>query len=129
MYTRFWGPYAPFFWGLLIVNVGIPQLLWIPQVRLRPVALWLVAMVINFGMWLERFVIVIVSLHRDFLAKSWGMYYPTRWDYATLFGSIGLFLTGIFLFIRLLPMISISEMRELVAPHGVARASEEAAAQ
>jgi len=66
-------------------------------------------------MWLERFVIVITSLHRDFVPSSWGMFFPTIWDWATLFGSIGLFLTLLFLFIRFLPMIAISETRELVA--------------
>ena len=65
-------------------------------------------------MWLERFVIVVISLHRDFLPSSWGMYYPTRWDWATLVGSVGLFLTLLFLFVRFLPMISIYEMRALV---------------
>jgi len=65
-------------------------------------------------MWLERFVIVVQSLHRDFLPSSWGMYYPTVWDWATLFGSFGLFLTLFFLFIRFLPMISIAEMRTIL---------------
>ncbi len=66
-------------------------------------------------MWLERFVIVITSLHRDFLTSSWDMYYPTWVDWGMLFGSIGLFLALLFLFIRFLPMISIFEMRGLVA--------------
>ena len=66
-------------------------------------------------MWLERFVIVVTSLHRDFLPSSWGMFYPTRWDWATYVGSIGLFLALLFLFLRFLPMISIFEMRALVA--------------
>ena len=65
-------------------------------------------------MWLERFVIVVISLHRDFLPSSWGMYYPTRWDWATYIGTIGLFLTLMFLFVRFLPVISIYEMRALV---------------
>ena len=66
-------------------------------------------------MWVERFVIVITSLHRDFIPAAWGMFSPTLWDWATLFGSIGLFLMLVFLFVRFLPMISISESRELVA--------------
>jgi molybdopterin-containing oxidoreductase family membrane subunit len=65
-------------------------------------------------MWLERFVIVVTSLHRDFMPSAWGMYYPTRWDFAVFFGSIGLFLMLLFLFIRFLPLISIFEMRTLV---------------
>ena len=66
------------------------------------------------GMWLERFVIIVTSLHRDFLPSSWGMYYPTFWDFSTFFGTIGLFTTLMFLFVRLLPMISIFEVRTLV---------------
>jgi molybdopterin-containing oxidoreductase family membrane subunit len=71
-------------------------------------------------MWLERFVIIVVSLHRDFLPSSWGMYYPTIWDFATLAGTIGLFLTMMFLFMRVLPAISISEMKAMVPPPPVA---------
>jgi Ni/Fe-hydrogenase subunit HybB-like protein len=65
-------------------------------------------------MWLERFMIIVVSLHRDFMPSAWGMYYPTRWDLLTFFGTIGLFLSLLFVFIRFLPLISIFEMRELV---------------
>ena len=65
-------------------------------------------------MWLERFIIVVVSLHRDFLNSAWGMYYPTRWDFMTFFGTIGLFLMLMFLFLRVLPAISIFEMRTLL---------------
>jgi molybdopterin-containing oxidoreductase family membrane subunit len=83
-------------------------------VRASVPALFVIAMFVNVGMWLERFVIVATSLHRDFLPSSWGMYYPTFWDYATFLGTIGLFLTLLFLFIRFLPMISIFEMRTLV---------------
>jgi molybdopterin-containing oxidoreductase family membrane subunit len=77
-------------------------------------ALFTIAIVVNVGMWLERFIIVVTSLHRDYLPSSWGMYAPTRWDWAIYVGTIGLFLALLFLFIRFLPMISIFEMRELV---------------
>jgi molybdopterin-containing oxidoreductase family membrane subunit len=80
-------------------------------------------MVVNLGMWLERFVIVVTSLHRDFLPSSWGTYYPTRWDFATFFGTIGMFLLLVFLFIRFLPLISIFEMRTLVASEEEKKAS------
>ncbi len=76
--------------------------------------LFVLAIVVNIGMWLERFVIVVTSLHRDYLPSSWGMYYPTVWDLSLFFGTIGFFLALLFLFIRFLPMISIFEMRELV---------------
>jgi molybdopterin-containing oxidoreductase family membrane subunit len=112
--NRATGPYAPVFWALILCNVIIPQLLWFPRVRSNVPLLWLVALVVNVGMWLERFVIVVVSLHRDFLPSSWGMYYPTPWDWATFLGTIGLFLALLFLFIRFLPVISIFEMRSLV---------------
>ena len=82
--------------------------------RTSPILLFAIAMVVNVGMWLERFVIVVTSLHRDFLPSSWGMYYPTRWDWMTFIGTIGLFITLFFLFIRVLPMISIFEMRTIV---------------
>ena len=72
------------------------------------------ALLINVGMWLERFIIVVVSLQRDFLTSSWGMYYPTRWDWMTYIGTIGMFLMLMFLFLRLLPAISIFEMRTLL---------------
>jgi molybdopterin-containing oxidoreductase family membrane subunit len=115
MFNRAFGPYGWLFWVLMAVNVVIPQLLWVRRIRTNMLALWLVALSVNIGMWLERFVIIVVSLHRDFVPSSWRMYYPTRWDWMTLFGSVGLFLTLLFLFIRYLPMISITEVRELVA--------------
>jgi len=115
IWNRFTGPYAPFYWLLLVTNVLIPQSLWFQRVRTNVPALFAVAMSINVGMWLERYVIVVTSLHRDFLPSSWGMYWPTRWDIALFVGTIGLFLTLFLLFIRFLPMISIFEMRTLVA--------------
>ncbi len=117
MYTthnRFMGPYAPAYWALILCNVIVPQALWSDRVRSNPLLLFIVAIVVNIGMWLERFVIVITSLHRDFLPSSWGNYLPTVWDWATFIGTIGLFLTLVFLFIRFLPMISIFEMRTLL---------------
>ncbi len=70
-------------------------------------------MVVNVGMWLERFVIVVMSLHRDFVPAAWGMYYPTIWDWGTYIGTLGLFFTLLFLFVRFLPALAISEMKEL----------------
>ena len=91
--------------------------------RTSTLGLFVVAMVVNVGMWLERFVIVVTSLHRDFLPSSWGMYYPTIWDWMTFLGTIGLFLTLFFLFVRFLPMISIFEMRTM-APDAKLEGSE-----
>ena len=112
--NRMIGPYWPFYWALMLCNILMPQFLWIKSVRTSPSLLFLISMFVNVGMWLERFVIVVTSLHRDFLPSSWGMYWPTRWDWMTFFGTIGLFVTLFFLFIRVLPMISIFEMRTMV---------------
>jgi Ni/Fe-hydrogenase subunit HybB-like protein len=114
LWNRLHGPYAFLYWMLLVSNIFIPQLLWVRKMRTRPVWLFLISFVILVGMWLERFVIIVLSLSRDFLTSSWGMYYPTRWDWMTYFGTIGMFLTAMFLFVRILPMISIFEMRTLL---------------
>ena len=112
--NRMTGPYASLYWGLILTNILLPQALWFRRVRSSVLLLFIVAMSVNIGMWLERFVIVVTSLHRDFLPSAWGMYYPTMWDWATFIGSIGLFLTLLFLFIRFLPVISIFEMRQIL---------------
>lgn len=112
--NRMNGHYAVVYWSLIFCNIITPQFLWFRKVRANVSALFTIAMVVNVGMWLERFVIVVTSLHRDFMPSAWGMYYPTRWDWATYVGTIGLFLALVFLFIRFLPLISIFEMRTLV---------------
>jgi Ni/Fe-hydrogenase subunit HybB-like protein len=112
--NRMFGPYAIMYWCLIACNIVTPQFLWFRKIRANVGALFAIAMVVNLGMWLERFVIVVTSLSRDFMPSAWGMYYPTRWDFFTLFGTIGLFLALLFLFIRFLPLISIYEMRALV---------------
>ncbi len=116
--NRAMGPYAPVYWSLILCNIIAPQAVWFKRVRQSPLMLFVVAMFVNVGMWLERYVIVVTSLHRDFLPSSWGNYSGTFWDYATFVGTIGLFLALIFLFIRFLPMISIFEMRTLVQESG-----------
>ena len=113
-HNRLAGPYAPVFWSVIVCNVFAPQVLWLHRVRSSPLALFVVAMFVNVGMWLERYLIVVTSLSRDFLPSSWGMYQPTIWDWATFIGTIGMFLFLLLLFIRFLPMISISEMRMLL---------------
>ena len=113
-YNRATGPYGPLYWSLILCNIVIPQLLWLKRVRTNVVVLFLISLVVNTGMWLERFVIVITSLHRDFLPTAWGMYTPTIWDWSTFIGTIGLFLALLFLFLRFLPMISIAEMRAIL---------------
>ena len=112
--NRITGPYRVSWFMLILCNVVASQLLWFRRIRSSVKLLWVLSIVINVGMWLERFVIIVTSLHRDFLPSSWGMYQPTRWDVMTFVGTIGLFLTLLFLFIRVLPVISIFEMRTLV---------------
>ena len=117
--NRMTGPYAPAFWALIFCNVLVPQVLWSRKVRSNVGLLFAICLVVNVGMWLERFVIVVTSLHRDYLPSSWGMFIPTVWDWAMYLGTIGLFFFLLLLFIRLLPMISIFEMRTLVPPRSV----------
>jgi Ni/Fe-hydrogenase subunit HybB-like protein len=114
MVNRLTGPYWPQYWLLLSCNVIIPQVLWLKSVRTNVVALFILSIIINVGMWLERFVIIVLSLHRDFVPSAWGMFRPTIWDWSTYIGTLGLFFTLFFLFIRFLPMISIFEMRTLL---------------
>jgi len=114
MLNRMTGPYAPFYWTLVAINAVMIQLFWFRRIRDNVGLLFVLALLVNVGMWLERFVIIVTSLHRDFLPSSWDMYAPTRWDFSMFFGTIGLFLSLVFLFVRFLPMISIFEMRTLV---------------
>jgi Ni/Fe-hydrogenase subunit HybB-like protein len=114
IHNRMFGEYGVMYWFLILCNILTPQLLWFKRVRANVPLLFVISLVVNIGMWLERFVIVITSLHRDFLPSSWGMYHPTVWDWATFLGTIGLFLSLFFLFIRVLPMISIFEIRTLL---------------
>jgi Ni/Fe-hydrogenase subunit HybB-like protein len=109
-----YGPYAWIYWMLMICNFLAPQILWSKRMRRNMAAIFTVAMFVNVGMWLERFVIIVVSLHRDFVPSSWEMYYPTFWDFLTFFGTVGLFVTLMWLFVRILPLISIYEVRLLL---------------
>jgi molybdopterin-containing oxidoreductase family membrane subunit len=113
--NRMWvGGYWWTYWVLILCNILIPQALWSRRVRMSVPTVFFIALVVNVGMWLERFVIVVTSLTRDFVPSSWGMYYPTIWDWSTYLGTMGVFLGLMFLFIRVLPAISIFEMREVV---------------
>ncbi len=114
VHNRAVGPYAWSFWLVMACNVFIPQLLWFRSFRLNPRRLFLIAAIILYGMWLERYMIIVTSLHRDFLPSSWDQFSATVWDNLTLFGSVGLFITLFFLFVRFIPMISIFEVRELL---------------
>jgi len=112
MDKRLFGEFAPLYWTLITCNVIVPQALWFKRVRCNLPLLWVVALVVNIGMWLERYVIVTSSLEKDYLPSAWREYWGTFWDWATLIGSFGLFLSLMFLFIRLLPAISMHELAE-----------------
>lgn len=112
--NRMNGPYKVEFWALIAINVVMIQLFWFRRVRDNVALLWVLSLLVNVGMWLERFVIIVISLHRDFLPSSWGMFYPTRYDLGMFAGTIGLFLALFFLFARFLPVIAMFEMRTIV---------------
>lgn len=116
--NRLMGPYAWSYWALIFCNGIAPQVLWFRKVRTNVVWLFVMSIVVSIGMWLERFVIVITSLHRDFIPSSWAIYNPTGWDWSLYIGTMGLFLTLFLLFVRALPSIAMAEMRELVHHHG-----------
>lgn len=113
--TRIFGAYGGWGWGLLLTNVVIPQLLWFKRFRTNVWWLLLISTSINIGMWIERFLIVVVSLHRDYLPSSWGFYNPTVWDIATYVGTLGFFTFALFLFVRFLPMIPAFEVNEMLS--------------
>jgi len=110
---RLFGPYWWSYWLLILTNTIIPQVIWFKRFRHSEFWLFMVAGSVHIGMWFERYVII-TTLSRDHLPSSWGRYSPTMWDYMIMFGSMGLFLTLFALFLRFLPMISITEMRELL---------------
>jgi molybdopterin-containing oxidoreductase family membrane subunit len=111
---RWIGPYAPVYWSMLVCNIAAPQVLWWRRARRNALLLFGLSLVINLGMWMERVTIVVQSLHHDFLPSSWGLFVPTVWDWVFLLGSISAFAWLFLVFIRVLPAISISEMRLLV---------------
>ena len=114
MKNRMFGPYWWAYWALILCNVVAPNLLWVKNLRTNVAFLFCISLVVSVGMWLERFVIIVTSLHRDFLPSSWGLYAGTRFDWAAFVGTIGLFVTLLFLFVRFLPAISIFEMRTIL---------------
>ena len=119
--NRAFGPYAWAYWIMVSCNVLSPQLFWFKRFRTSMVALFVIAIFVNIGMWFERFVIVASSLHRDFLPSSWDYYKPTFWDIITLIGSFGLFFTMFCLFARFLPLVALAEVKNVLPganPHG-----------
>ncbi len=124
-WNRMFGPMGWSYWALIACNIAIPQLMWFRSVRVSPTQMFLMSIVINTGMWFERFVIVVTSLYRDYLPSSWGTYKATRWDYGTFIGTMGLFTFLFFLFVRFIPMIPMSEVRMLLPQAKVEPLAEE----
>src|ERR1700730_11489267 len=108
------GSYAAVYWAAILLNVVVPQLMWFRRLRLNQTLIMLVCFGVIVGMWCERYTIVVMSLRRTHLPSAWGDYHPTFWDWATLFGTVGLFASGILLCVRFLPVISMFEMRGLL---------------
>ncbi len=113
--NRIFGPYGGWGWGLVFTNVVFPQLLWFKHFRTNIWWLLAISTSINIGMWIERFLIVVVSLHRDYIPSSWGFYTPTVWDIATYIGTLGFFSFALFMFVRMLPMIPAFEVNEMLS--------------
>jgi Ni/Fe-hydrogenase subunit HybB-like protein len=120
MWNRMFGPIGWSYWTLITCNIALPQLLWARKLRTHVGFTFLMSLIINSGMWFERFVIIVTSLTRDYLPSSWGTYRATKWDYMTFAGTLGLFTFLFFLFIRFLPMIPMSELR-LMLPQSKVR--------
>jgi len=112
--NRMTGPYWWAYWIMIICNVGSAQILWIKKLRRNLWFTFFLSIVINIGMWFERFVIIVISLHRDFLTSSWTMYKPTIVEYGLLIGTLGIFFTVFFIFIRVFPVISIFEVKSIL---------------
>ena len=112
--NRMWGPFAWAYWIMVSCNVIAPQLLWFRKVRNSLLAVFVLSLVVNVGMWFERFVIIVTSLHRDFLPSSWSGYAPTWIEIGALIGGFGLFFTLFLLFCRFLPMIAMFEVKTML---------------
>ncbi len=112
--NRAFGPYAWAYWIMVSCNVIFPQLFWFKKIRRSIPITMVLVLLVNVGMWFERFVIIVTSLHRDFLPSSWGMYAPTLVDFGLLIGSFGFFFTFLLLFLKTLPLVSISEIKAVM---------------
>lgn len=112
--NRALGPYAMAYWTMVSCNVLFPQLFWFKKIRRSVPLMFAIGVLVNVGMWFERYVIIVTSLHRDFLPSSWGMYIPTIYDIGILMGSFGLFFTLILIFVRVLPVVSIAETKAVM---------------
>jgi molybdopterin-containing oxidoreductase family membrane subunit len=107
------GPYALAYWLVIFCNCVVPQVLWSKKIRTTPVVLWIVTILIQIGMWFERYMLIVTSENRDFLPSSWHLYLPSAIDLAIITGTISFFLFLFLLFLRFVPFIAISELKEM----------------
>jgi len=112
--NRATGPYWWAYWSMMTCNVISPQLLWIRKIRRSIAATFILSIIVNIGMWFERFVIIVSSLHRDYLPSSWAMFYPTYVDVGVYINSFGLFFTLFFLFAKFLPVVNMAEVKAVL---------------
>lgn len=127
-WNEMFGPMGWSYWTLIVSNVAIPlTTLWSRKLRTNIAFMFFISIVVNTGMWMERFVIVVVSLTRDFLPSAWGTYRATKWDYMIFAGTIGFFVFAFLLFVRFLPMIPMNEIRMLLPQAKVKPKAAEAA--
>ena len=128
MWNRMFGPIGWSYWVLIFCNIAFPlTTLWVRKLRTNIAFMFLISLIVNTGMWFERFVIVVTSLYRDFLPSSWGTYRATKWDYATYVGTLGLFTTLFLLFVRFLPMIPMNEIKMMLPAAKITPKAETAA--
>jgi len=112
--NRAFGPYAWAYWIMMTCNVITPQLFWIKKIRTNMLVVFIISIFVNIGMWFERFVIIVTSLHRDYLPSSWAMYKPTITEVGLYVGTFGLFFTLFLLFIRAFPVVAIAEIKTVL---------------
>lgn len=113
-YNRIQGPYAWAYWSMMTCNVISPQLFWIKKIRTSIVATFVLSIIVNIGMWFERFVIIVTSLHRDYVPSSWTMFYPTMYDIGQYVFTFGIFFTAFFLFAKYFPVINMAEVKSII---------------
>jgi molybdopterin-containing oxidoreductase family membrane subunit len=129
-YNRVSGPYAWAYWSMMTCNVISPQLFWIKKIRTSIVATFVLSIVVNIGMWFERFVIIVTSLHRDYIPSSWTMFHPTMYDIGQYLFTFGIFFTAFLLFAKFFPVINMAEVKSIIksssekVSHGSARKEE-----
>jgi molybdopterin-containing oxidoreductase family membrane subunit len=116
--NRAFGPYWWAYWSMMTCNVITPQLFWIKKIRTSLMATFIISIFINIGMWFERFVIIVTSLHRDYLPSSWVMYHPTFVEVGIFIGTIGFFFVCFLIFSRVFPVIALAELKTILKKTG-----------